>query len=229
VTVVRSFVAGAAVLLMAVSGDGADVRTLVTAYESARKTGKLGTVQVRALASPNQPQGADRPLEGVAVALVPWSPELEARLEAIKAGSRDSVMRFAQTSEDVQAARRSWEGDLLAAGGGNLVMLEGTDAAGQARFTSVPAGEWLLLAGRREVTADAKTVKPLVKDGGGFVGNADSLAHAAVSFWKRQVTVAPSSEVEVRLTDRGVWLTAVETDRRPAVDPPIGAHPRLRR
>jgi hypothetical protein len=223
----RALAAAAAVVLVAALGArAADLGTLVTSYESARRAGKVGTVRILAVAGPAQRLGPDRPLDGVTVTLVPWSPDLEARLESIKAGSRDSIDRFVRASEEVQAARRSWEGDLLAAGGGGLVLLGDTDASGHTRFPSVPAGEWLLIAGRGEARADAKTVKPFVKDGGGFVGNPASLAHVAVSFWKRQVTVGAGDEVDVRLTDRGVWLTAVETERRPAVDPPIGAHPR---
>ncbi len=228
---VRGALAVGAVLavLAALPAAAQDAAGLVTSHEAARASGRLGTVLVRATTDPSTPLGSERPVERVAVSLLPWSPGLEAGLEAIKAGSRDSIGRFLRTSGEIQAARRSWEVEVLTAGGGGLILGADTDSMGRALLGPVPAGEWILLAWRAEAPVDAKVVPPRVRDGGGFVGNAASVAHRAVSYWKRRIVVEGGEELAVSLGDRGVWLTAVETERRPLADPPIGANPPLRR
>ena len=80
--------------------------------------------------------------------LLPYSAALEAELDAVKAGLRDSVDAYARAVTRIETARVDYERALLAAGGGALVRSEITDAQGGARVGDVPAGEWLVLAWR---------------------------------------------------------------------------------
>ena len=137
-------------LLSPVPGPAADgdLADLVRAYLKTGAEQAPGVVAARAYVEATRPTASPAPQPAVSVVLVPYSAALEAELDAVKAGLRDSVDAYAGAVARIETARVDYERALLAAGGGALVRSEITDAQGGAQVGDVPAGEWLILAWR---------------------------------------------------------------------------------
>ncbi|HSE03981.1 MAG TPA: hypothetical protein VLK35_07500 [Methylomirabilota bacterium] len=200
-------------LLGAVPGRAADadLEALVAAYLKAGREQAPGTVAARAYVEPMRPTSGPTPQPDVLVVLLPYSARLEADLDAVKAGLRDSVDAYTRAVGRVESARVDYERALVGAGGGALVRSEVTDAQGAARLGDVPAGEWLVLAWY-EGGHTAKRFKLRDQDAKRYPQVPTNVTYSVVTYWRSRVTVGPSRTVEVTLTDRNPWITAARQE-----------------
>jgi hypothetical protein len=211
-----SLLTAAALLLDAVSGSpaAADLTDLVGAYLKAAKEQPPGVVATRAYLEAARPTAPPAPQPDVSVVLLPYSAKLEADLDAVKAGLRDSVDAYLRASGRVETVRVDYERALVAAGGGSLVRNEATDAQGSARLGGVPAGQWLLLAWRESGHVGRK-LKVNQKDARRYPDVPTNVTYSVLTYWKSRVTVGPGETVEVAITDRNAWMTAGRQEDRP--------------
>lgn len=200
--------------------DAGGVDGTLAPLREALAAGRTGTLETRALTDPPMPAGSPTPLPGVNVAILPWTEEVQARLDAIKAGSRDSMQRYLSSIGDVHGVLSAWERDVAAGGGEDFVLRATTDEWGAARFADVPAGDWLLIAWRLGTTKAPRTVKPR-RDDANFVAGPATTSHSVVSVWRWKLEVQPGETVEATLTERGVWLSGVHAEARPGAQAPV--------
>lgn len=203
----------AGLLLSSGPGPAADVdlTELVGVYLKAGAERAPGAVAARAYVEPTRPTASPAPQPDVSVVLLPYSAALEAELDAVKAGRRDSVDGYARAATRIEAARVSYERALLAAGGGALVRSEITDAQGGATVGAVPAGEWLVLAWR-EGEHMSKRFKVRGPDVKRYPHVPSSVAYSIVTYWRVRVAVRPAETVEVAMSDRNVWMTGARQE-----------------
>ncbi len=205
-------------LLSPVAGPAAnaDLRDLVQAY---LKTGQApGAVAARAYVEPARPTAGPAPQADVSVVLLPYSAALEAELDAVKAGLRDSVDAYTRAVTRIETARVDYERALLAAGGGALVRSEITDAQGGAQVGDVPAGEWLVLAWR-EGGHTAKRFRLRDQDAKRYPHVPSNVTYSIVTYWRMRVTVKPSETVEIGMSDRNTWMTGARQEAGSPVPP----------
>ena len=188
-----------------------DLTDLVGAYLKAGAEQAPGAVAARAYVEPTRPTAAPAPQPDVSVVLLPYSAALEAELDAVKAGLRDSVDGYARAATRIEATRVSYERALLAAGGGALVRSEITDAQGGARVGDVPAGEWLVLAWR-EGGHMAKRFKLRDQDAKRYPHVPSNVTYSIVTYWRVRVAVRPAETVEIAMSDRNAWMTAARQE-----------------
>lgn len=215
--------AAAAGALPARAGDSGE---LVAPLLRARETGAVGEVSGQAWAEPARPGGPPVPDRSVSVLLLPYSAELEAQLDAVKSGQRDSLKDYADAATRVEAARAGYESALRFAGGGELIRGEVTDGQGRMRLSGVPAGDWLLLAWK-ELGHSAKRIRLRPRDARKYPDVPTSVDYSMVSYWRLRVTVRAGETTEATLTDRNVWMTASKEERR-FPDQPAPAAPQRR-
>jgi hypothetical protein len=187
--------------------------------------GKTATVEGRLYVERTRPNVPDEPLVGVGVLLVPRSPELVDRLDALKRASRESMQGFRGAAPGVRALLESYEQRLWHAGYPDAAVRTATDATGAFR-TEVPAGSWLLVAERSVYmpvqepksagTPTAIALDPLARCSTTayqhFQPTARLLGFDAVSLWVRQVDVEAGRTATLELHDRGIWLSGVAED-----------------
>jgi hypothetical protein len=189
----------------------ADLTDLVGAYLKAGAEQAPGVVAARAYVEPPRPTGAPAPQPDVSVVLLPYSAALEAELDAVKVGLRDSVDDYVRAVARIEAARVDYERALLAAGGGALVRSEITDAQGGARVGDVPAGEWLVLAWR-EGGHMAKRFRLRDQDTKRYPHVPSNVTYSVVTYWRVRVAVRPAETAEIAMSDRNVWMTAIRQE-----------------
>jgi hypothetical protein len=215
----------AGLLLSPGPGPAADgnLTDLVEAYLKTGAERAPGAVTARAYVEPTRPSAAAAPQPDVSVVLLPYSAALEAELDAVKAGLRDSVDAYARAVTRIERARVDYERALLAAGGGALVRNEITDAQGGARVGDVPAGEWLVLAWR-EWGHTAKRFKLRDQDAKRYPHVPANVTYSLVTYWRMRVAVKPAETVEVAMSDRNTWMTGArqEAGSPLAPRPPAG-------
>ncbi len=102
----RALIIAGGLLLLAGPRLAADesVAGLVAPYLKARGDGTLGTVAAKAYAEPTRPSAGPAPQPSVSVTLVPYSATLEAELDAVKAGLRDSLDGYVQAVARIEGA-----------------------------------------------------------------------------------------------------------------------------
>jgi hypothetical protein len=211
------------------AGEG-DLAGLVEAYLKAHGARTLGTLLVRAHAEPTRPRAHPAPQPSVSVALLPYSPAFEAELDAVKAGLRDSLDGYVQAVARIEEVRVDYERALLAAGGGELVRAEVTDAQGSARLGDIPAGEWFLLAWQ-EGGHTSKRYRLRGHDAERYPNIPTNVTYSVVTYWRARVVVRPGETLEVTLTDRNVWMTAAREEGGtpiPPRQPPVGGSQKRR-
>lgn len=211
----RSALVIAGLLLVVVPGRAADadLEALVAAYLKTGREQAPGAVAARAYVEPTRPTAGPTPQPDVSVVLLPYSPRLEADLDAVKAGLRDSVDAYTRAVGRVESARVAYERALVGAGGGALVRSQVTDAQGAARLGDVPAGDWLLLAWQEGGHA-AKHFRLRDQDAKRYPHVPTNVTYSIVTYWRSRLTVGPSRTVEITLTDRNPWMTAGRQERR---------------
>jgi hypothetical protein len=195
-----------------------DLTDLVGAYLKAGAAQAPGVVAARAYVEPTRPTASSAPQPDVSVVLLPYSAALEAELDAVKAGLRDSVDGYARAATRIEAVRVDYERALVAAGGGALVRSEITDAQGGARVSDVPAGEWLVLAWR-EGGHVAKRFKLPGQDAKRYPHVPPNLTYSIVTYWRVRVAVRSAETVEIALNDRNVWMTGGRQEAGPPAPP----------
>jgi len=216
----RAAVAAAGLLLFTgsgLAGEG-DLAGLVEAYLKARDARALGTLTARAHAEPTRPSAQPAPQPSVSVVLLPYSAAFEAELDTVKAGLRDSLDGYVQAVARIEEARVDYERALLAAGGGELVRSEITDAQGSARLGDIPAGEWLLLAWQ-EGGHMSKRFRLREQDAKRYPKVPTNVTYSIVTYWRARVAVRRGETVEVTVTDRNVWMTAARQEGGTPVPP----------
>jgi hypothetical protein len=218
--------AWAGLALATASGAGTDRAAQVAPYLQALSSGAVGQVEGDAYAEPRRPSGAPVPFADVSVLLLPYAPDVEARLDALKAHLRDSVSSYTDTHGQLVDARVAYEHELLAAGGGELIRGAVSGPDGKVHLTGVPEGEWLLI-GWREVPHPLKAKGP-GRDAAKFAERPVSAGYGAISFWRFRVSVRAGESTPVALSERSVWLTAVREQfvHRGEVIGPSPARPR---
>jgi hypothetical protein len=210
----------AGLLLSPSSGPAADedLTALVGAYLKTGAEQGVGTVTARAYVEPTRPSGPPAPQPDVSVVLLPYSAALEAELDAVKAGLRDSVDAYARAVTRIETARVDYERALVAAGGGALVRGEITDAEGGVRVGGVPAGEWLVLAWR-EGGHTAKRFKLRDQDAKRYPHVPSNVTYSLVTYWRMRVAVKPAETVEIAMSDRNTWMTGARQEAGSPVAP----------
>lgn len=217
---VGSCLLAAAPLLGGVSGAAAetDLADLVGAFLRTGTEQPPGVVAARAYLEAARPTAPPTPQPDISVVLIPYSAQLDADLNAVKAGLRDSVDAYTRAPGRVETVRVDYERALVAAGGGSLVRHETTDAQGNARLGSLPAGRWLLLAWR-ESGHVGKKLKVNEKDARRYPDVPTNVTYSVLTYWKSSLTVGPAETVEVAITDRNAWMTAGRQENRPPGPP----------
>jgi len=205
----RVVLAVAGLLLTAGSGPAAepDLAALVAAYLKSGGEQAPGVVTARAYVEATRPTAAPAPQPDVSVVLLPYSGQLEAELDAVKAGLRDSVGAYTRAVARVESTRVDYERALVAAGGGALVRSERTDAQGGVRLADVPPGDWLLLAWR-ESGHTGKRFKLRDQDAKRYPQVPTNVTYSIVTYWRSRIAVRPAQTVEVTMSDRNAWMTA---------------------
>jgi hypothetical protein len=203
----------AGLLLRPVPGPAADedLTDLVGAYLKAGAEQAPGVVAARAYVEPTRSTAAEAPQPAVLVVLLPYSAALEAELDAVKAGLRDSVDAYTRAVARIETARVDYERALLAAGGGALVRSEITDPQGGARLGDVPAGEWLVLAWREDGHT-AKRFKLRDQDVKRYPHIPSNVTYSLVTYWRMRVAVKPAETVEIAMSDRNTWMTGARQE-----------------
>ena len=199
------------------AADG-DLTDLVGAYLKTGSEQAPGVVAARAYAEPTRPNAAETPQPEVSVVLLPYSAALEAELDAVKAGLRDSADAYIRAVARIETARVDYERALVAAGGGTLVRSEITDARGAARVGNVPAGEWLVLAWR-EGGHTAKRFKLRDQDAKRYQNVPSNVTYSLVTYWRMRVAVKPAETVEIAMSDRNSWMTGARHEAGSPVPP----------
>lgn len=214
-----------ALLLSPIAGlaADADLTDLVRAYLKTGAEQAPGIVAARAYVEPARPTAGPSPQPGVSVVLLPYSAALEAELDAVKAGLRDSVDAYGRAVTRIETARVDYERALLAAGGGALVRSEITDPQGGARVGDVPAGDWMVLAWM-EGGHTAKRFKLRDQDAKRYPHVPSNVTYSVVTYWRMRVAVKPSETVEIALSDRNAWMTGARQEAgSPAPPRPAGS------
>jgi hypothetical protein len=223
-----AILAGLAPLALAAFARAGGVDSTMLPYQEARAAGRVGSLEARALTDAQTPSLPPVPVAGVTVALLPWSADVQARLEAVKAGSRDSMKAYLGAVSAVRGVLSAWGENVSAGGGQDLVRHSTTDSGGAVRFADVPAGDWLLVAWRSEAMRPARSIKPR-RDDANFAAGPAATGYTVVSVWQSRVAVSPGQAAEIALTDRGVWLSGVDTQAEAQAPPAAGTGLRLRR
>jgi len=216
----RAWIIAGGLLLLAGPGAAADesVVGLVAPYLKARGAGTLGTVAAKAYAEPLRPSAGPTPQPSVSVTLVPYSAALEAELDAVKGGLRDSLDGYVQAVARIEDARVDYQRALLEAGAGDLVRTQLTDGQGEARVGELPVGDWLVLAWR-EGGHLSKRFKLRDTEASRYPNVPSNVTYSTVTYWRTRVTVRAGEAAEVTMSDRNVWLTAARQEGGTPVTP----------
>lgn len=200
----------AVVLLLAASAEALDVR--LDAYREARRDQAMGVVAGRAVAEPRTLREAGLPFTGTTVTVLPRSEALVARLEQLKARSRESSAAFTGAVPAMRRARDGYERELWDAGATDLTTTMLVDTDGAFRLADVPAGDWLVMAWH-SVPVDISGEKFNTKERGLYRARPRLRGFQSVTIWLRTVTVAPGDTTSLDLTDRNAWFRGVIEER----------------
>ena len=212
----RALAAAVVLLGSVVAAHGLDVDT--APYRTAAAAGAHGAVSGRAWQERRTPDGAEQPLGGTAVTLLPRSGALLARLEEIRARARDSETAYRTSATAIRRAREVYERELWNAGAADLVQTTVVDGTGAFSVADLPAGEWMLIA-TRSVFVDKPSPRSNPRERKTYLPRLRLIGYTAVSVWLRELTVAAGETRVVELSDRNVWFTGVEEERVLDADP----------
>lgn len=200
----------ALVLLLAAVAQGLDIE--IAPYREAAQAGAVGAVMGRAYEERRTPTGADRPLIGTTVTLVPRSGTLLRTFERLKQQARDSADSFRAAAPALRRAREAYERRLWEAGAPELVKTALVDAEGGFRVAEVPAGAWLLVA-THAVSVDVSTPHTTRRERQMYKLGPRVVGHQAVKMWVREIAVDRAGTESVNLTDRNAWFTGVAEEK----------------
>lgn len=191
---------------------GRDVE--IARYHDAARHGALGAVRGRVYEERRKPDAPDAPLGGTVLMILPRSEAFLTTLETIKGHARESIDRYREAAGAVRRAREAYEAALLRHGGGDLAQTLTASPDGTFALTSLPAGDWVLVATHtvfgRNASTHASGAARAASDR--FVPQPKLLGHSYVTLWVRELTLAPGGAATLALTDRNAWLTGVVED-----------------
>jgi hypothetical protein len=181
-------------------------------YRKAATSGQAGSVTGRAAAEPRRPGGVEEPIVPMAVTVLPRSEALLRRLAEIRQGARRDVRRYRTSARAVVDARRGLERSLTELGNADLVRTAQAAPDGTFELEAVPAGDWILMAQhavfvRKESPETSRREREL------FQRQPRMTGYYSVRVWLRELAVEPGGVVQVQLTDRNIWMTAIEEER----------------
>lgn len=182
------------------------------AYRRAAASGVVGAVRGRAYAERRTPSGAELPLAGTVVRLLPRSGELAGRLEEIRAHARDSERAFIAAATAMRVAREAYERRVWEAGFPELTRATVADATGSFSVADVPAGDWVLI-GTRSVFVSRPSPRATPRDREVYLPRMRLMGYHTVSVWLRDLSVAGGRTETIELSDRNIWFTGVVEDR----------------
>jgi hypothetical protein len=216
----RTFIIVVGLLRVAVPARAADepVAGLVAPYLKARSDGTLGAVAAKAFAEPTRPNAGPAPQPSVSITLLPYSAALEAELDSVKSGLRDSLDGYVHAIARIETARVDYERALLGAGAGELVRTQMTDGQGMAQLGELPVGDWLVLAWR-EGGHLSKRFRLRDTEASKYPNISSNVTYSTVTLWRTRITVRAGETVEVTMTDRNVWLTAARQEGGTPITP----------
>lgn len=201
-------------LAVALPAEALDVAPPI--YQAAAAAGRVGVVSGRAVEETRRRNAPDTPMSGFSVTLVPRSADFLARLHAIANRGRTDPAAFTTTAADIVAARQQYERALAEAGAAELVKYRPVETDGRFEIPGVPEGEWLLVALRPVFVAKpAPPVKHKPTERDKFTPQPRVIGYYAVTVWVRDLSVAAGQETTVDLTDRNMWMTAIEEKTEP--------------
>jgi hypothetical protein len=213
-----------ALLLLAVAlAPSLDVHT--ESYREAATTGALGGVAGQAVTENLRRGASPQPVSDVAVMLVPRSQAFLGELESIRSRARHDMNAYRTSAHDVTEARRVYERALWDSGASELVRATTVDPGGRFSIEGLPAGAWLLIA-QRAVFVPKKPETMAKRDRELFDRQPRLTGYYAVTFWLRELTIAPGQSTDIELTDRNAWMTGIAEERLDAG--PTGRRPERR-
>jgi len=185
-----------------------NLQSLLAPLIAAKNAGRTGEVAGAVAGEAKTPEGSAIPRPGVLLTLVPRSPKLLGELEEVKTRARESEAGYLGAATGVARLRESAEQALVGAGAGDLIFSGRSDARGSFVFSSVPAGEWLLL-GQHETFHRLQRRGPSPRERRDFRLSPQPVGYRAVTYWLVPVRVAGGGAVRLALTDRNLWLRGV--------------------
>ena len=184
-------------------------------YRAAAAAGALGNVTGRVYEERRQPGGADQPLAGAAVTLLPRSAEYLRKFEEVKRTARNSVSDYRAAAAAIQTLRRAYEKALWESGAADLVMATVVEADGRFLVENLPAGDWLLIVTRSVATDKRPSGTPSKQQRGVYAPGTRLTGYQRLTFWLREVTVSSGRSESVDLAERGAWFSGVVEERAP--------------
>jgi hypothetical protein len=175
--------------------------------DASAEPGPVAAVHGTAVGSSPGPAARPAPLSGLSVTLLPRSESVLARLEALRAGSRDSLKAYRSAMPEMRRLLESTIDELQAAGQGAAIRSAEVDSEGRFVLADVPPGSWMLVA-YRSVHVSPRG-RDSMKESGTFLPQPRLVGYERVSMWLDTVTVEPGRPAQVGLTDRNVWFEGV--------------------
>jgi hypothetical protein len=150
----------------------------------------------------------------VDVVLLPHSRALLERLEDIKRRSRRDVRALRTSGRDIKDALRTEDAAGQALDPGLPARRERTDTDGAFVIDPVRAGTWVLVAWRSTFVAKhGEGLKP--RDRQFHQPTPRLTGYHTMEIWVRSLEVSGGQSAQVELTDRNIWMTAIEEERTP--------------
>jgi hypothetical protein len=184
-------------------------------YRAAAAAGAVGNVTGRVYEERRRPEGADQPLAGAAVTLLPRSAEFLRKFEEVKRTARNSVSDYRAAASAILTLRRAYEKALWESGAVDLVMATVVEADGRFLVENLPAGDWLLIVTRSVVTDKRPAGTPSKQQRGVYAPGTHLTGYQRLTIWLREVTVSSGRSESVDLAERSAWFSGVVEERAP--------------
>jgi len=188
---------------------------LPDSYRAAAAAGAVGNVTGHVYEERRRPEGADQPLAGAAVTLLPRSAEFLRKFEEVKRTARNSVSDYRAAASAILNLRRAYEKALWESGAVDLVMATVVEADGRFLVENLPAGDWLLIVTRSVATDKRPAGTPSKQQRGVYAPGTHLTGYQRVTIWLREVTVSSGRLESVDLAERSAWFSGVVEERAP--------------
>jgi len=184
-------------------------------YRAAAAAGAVGNVTGHVYEERRRPEGADQPLAGAAVTLLPRSAEFLRKFEEVKRTARNSVSDYRAAASAILTLRRAYEKALWESGAVDLVMGTVVEADGRFLVENLPAGAWLLIVTRSVATDKRPAGTPSKQQRGVYTPGTHLTGYQRLTIWLREVTVSSGRSESVDLAERSAWFSGVVEERAP--------------
>lgn len=187
----------------------------VDAYRRAAASGQVGGLSGHVITEGPRPGASPRPVSEVGITLVPHSQRLLEQLWTIRGRARRDVDAYRDSAVAIAEARQAWERALWRAGAAELVRFTAVDPDGRFAVEGLPAGRWMLMA-QRAVFVPKGSPTMSKRDRETFASRPRFIGYYAVTIWVQELTIAAGQWIELQLTDRNAWMTALAEEREPS-------------